>query len=578
MNWHRKRQIITLLFVAGIALLAAMGGVSVYLDSRVVEQNAELSRLRDRVVVAADMLAALIDIETGVRGYLIAGDPTYLEPYYRGRDTVTHIVGDTGPEVMGWSAPGLGGETLGTLMPQRGKLMEAAIATVGSQGTAAAQAQLNASNAKALMDAMRTIVGHQLDDFNQQADDLKTDADFLADLHSVLVVISLALAVLFSTAQFLLFRSEINGRGAMELALRQRNEERRQVADLSAALQLSDSRHEAYGIIETFARRMLSEASGAFYVYTASRDQLTLVAQWNRPGETHKFADHLHPSECWGLRQGGRHTGSIDALAQTGIQPGSDVSPVHCRHIADEAGAYTCIPIIGRGQILAMLHLRSEKFRTAKAAAPWDGLVERLTDQLSLSLTNIELRERLENMALRDGLTGLYNRRFIDEMLDHQLAKLRRDGKKAAFLLLDVDHFKRFNDTYGHQAGDEALRKVGAALTATVRASDVVCRYGGEEFLVFLPECGAEEALVKTEAIRHAISVMPLKIVDANIPPVTASIGVAIYPDAATARIDLIQLADRALYRAKAEGRDRVVLYEPAAENSERQVSVEPAK
>jgi diguanylate cyclase (GGDEF)-like protein len=566
MNWHRKRQIITLLFVAGIALLAAMGGVSVYLDSRVVAQNAELSRLRDRVVAATDLLVALVDIETGVRGYLIAGDPAYLEPYYRGRDTITHIASDTGSEILSWTAPGLGGATLGTLMPERGKLMKAAIATVASRGTVAAQIQLNASNAKALMDAMRTIVSHQLDDFDQQADTLKANADFLADLHSVLVVVSLGLAILFSVAQFLLFRSEINGRGAMESALRLRNEERRQVADLSAALQLSDSRREAYGIIETFARRMLNDTSGAFYVYTASRDQLTLVTQWNRPGEMHKFADHLHPSDCWGLRQGGRHTGCIDAVAQ----PGSDVSPIHCRHVTDEIGAYTCIPIIGRGQVLAMLHLRSERFRTAQGAKQWDSLIERLTDQLSLSLTNIELREKLENMALRDGLTGLYNRRFIDEMLDHELAKLRREGKKAAFLLLDVDHFKRFNDTYGHQAGDEALRKVGAALSATVRASDVVCRYGGEEFLVFLPECGADEALVKAEAIRHAISVMPLKIVGANIPPVTTSIGVAIYPDVATNRTDLIQLADRALYRAKADGRDRVVVSEPAAASVEK--------
>jgi diguanylate cyclase (GGDEF)-like protein len=576
MNWHRKRQITTLLLVAGIALLAVMGAVSVYLDNRAVQQNAELSKLRDRVVAATDLMVALIDIETGVRGYLIAGDPTYLEPYYRGRDTVTHIVDTMGPELRDWTAPGLGGATLGTLMPERRKLMEAAVVTVGNYGTAAAQAKLNASNGKALMDAMRNIIDHQIDDFGQQADALKTHADFLADLHSVLVVVSLTLAMLFSAAQFLLFRSEINGRGAIELVLRRRNEERRQVADLSAALQLSDSRREAYGIIETFARRMLQGASGAFYVYTASRDQLTLVTQWTRPGETHDFVDHLHPTDCWGLRQGGRHTGCADAVA--GPAASLDVSPIHCRHVPDQAGAYICIPIIGRGQILAMLHLRSEQFRTAKGAARWDSLIERLTDQLSLSLTNIELREKLENMALRDGLTGLYNRRFIDEMLDHELAKLRRDGKKAAFLLLDVDHFKRFNDTYGHQAGDEALRKVGAALTATVRASDVVCRYGGEEFLVFLPECGAEEALAKAEAIRHAISVMPLRIVGANIPPVTASIGVAIYPDAATSRTDLIQLADRALYRAKADGRDRVVLSEPVPASGERQIPASAAK
>jgi diguanylate cyclase (GGDEF)-like protein len=561
MNWHRKRQIITILFAAGIGLLAAMAGLSLYLDSRVVEQNAELSELRDHVAAATDVQVALIDIETGVRGYLIAGDPTYLEPFYRGRDTITHIESELGPEILNWSAPGLGSETLGTLMQQRRKVMEAAIATVGSQGTAAAQAELHVSRAKTLMDAMRAIIAHQLDDFDQRADALKVKADFLADLHSVLMVAALGLAALFLVAQFLLFRGEINGRGAMELVLRRRNQERRQVADLSAALQLSDSRHEAYGIIETFAKRMLGDTSGAFYVYTASRDQLTLVTQWNRPGETHEFADHLHPADCWGLRQGGRHTGCTDIVTE----PGSNASPVHCRHVGDETGAYTCIPIIGRGQILGMLHLRGAMFRTEQGAAGFNSLIERLTDQLSLSLTNIELREKLENMALRDGLTGLYNRRFLDEMLGHELAKLKRNGRKATLLLLDVDHFKRFNDTHGHQAGDEALRKVAGALVATVRASDVVCRYGGEEFLVFLPECDANEAAAKAEAIRAAISATPLKIGGETIPPVTASIGAAIYPDVASNRTDLIHFADRALYRAKGAGRDRVIIAEPAA-------------
>jgi diguanylate cyclase (GGDEF)-like protein len=185
-----------------------------------------------------------------------------------------------------------------------------------------------------------------------------------------------------------------------------------------------------------------------------------------------------------------------------------------------------------------------------------------LIEQLSLSLTNIELREKLENMALRDGLTGLYNRRFLDEMLEHDLAKLKRDGKRAALLLLDVDHFKRFNDTHGHQAGDEALRRVGAALGASVRASDFVCRYGGEEFLVFLPECELAEATAKAETIRAAIAAIPLRFGDQPVPPITVSIGVAMFPAVAATRSLLIQQADRALYRAKGAGRNRVVVAE----------------
>jgi diguanylate cyclase (GGDEF)-like protein len=560
MDWHRRRRIITSLFVVGIALLTVMAGVTVVIDGHAVEDSAELSRLRDRSEAATQLLVALIDIETGVRGYVISADPTYLEPYYRGRNTVILLQEQFGSEMANWSAPGYADLTLGKLMADREKLMADVIETARSRGNDAAKDQLRDSDAKPIMDRMRMIIAHQLTAFAEESDAKEKHADFITNLNSVLVVATLSLAVAFSIIKFMLFQSEVRGRSSIETVLRRRNEERRQIGELSSALQLSDSRREAYGIIEAYARRVMPELSGAFYVYTASRDQLTLVAQWNRTGEAQTFFDHMHPSDCWGLRQGGRHDGCA------GNSEATDVAPINCRHIDGEIGSYTCIPIVGRGQILGMLHLRGEALRDNESRAAIDGMIERLVDQLSLSLTNIELREKLENMALRDGLTGLYNRRFLDEMLEHDLAKLKRDGKKAAVMLLDVDHFKRFNDTHGHQAGDEALRRVGATLASAVRASDVVCRYGGEEFLVFLPDCDLPEANAKAEKIRIAISTTTLGLGDRTIQPVTASIGLAMFPETGIARAQLIQMADRALYRAKGAGRNRVIVAEAPTE------------
>jgi diguanylate cyclase (GGDEF)-like protein len=309
----------------------------------------------------------------------------------------------------------------------------------------------------------------------------------------------------------------------------------------------------------------MPEVSGAFYVYTASRDQLTLVAHWDADGKSADhpldFVDHLHPSDCWGLRQSGQHIGCADNDGSLH----SEAAPLNCRHVEPGLGPYACIPIVGRGQILGMLHLCGEAFRSNRSSEPLRQSIERLADQLSLSLSNIELRERLENMALRDGLTGLYNRRFIDEMLEHELAKLRRNRKSAGLMLVDVDHFKRFNDTHGHQAGDEALRKVGAALLSAVRASDVVCRYGGEEFLVFLPECELPEATAKAEALRAAVQAIALRVGGEAIPPISASFGLAMFPETGGNRTELIQLADRALYRAKDAGRNRVMVAEAQA-------------
>ncbi|WP_459855154.1 sensor domain-containing diguanylate cyclase [Dongia sp. agr-C8] len=558
MSWHRRRQIITLLFGAGIALLIAMAGVSVYLDNQAVKRSAELSQMRDHTAAAQRVLVALVDIETGIRGYLITGESSYLAPLFRGRDQITNLRAVMGPEIDPWSAPGYSDLTLAQLMTRRQNLNDSLLETARVKGFNMAREELRLGESKFLMDRMRAVLTYKINMFEEEADRTQLSADFYSQLHSILVVASLGIAILFSIAQYFLFRSEISGRGAVEQVLRRRNADRHQVTEMSTALQLADSRHEAYAIIASFARRMMTEVSGVLYVYTASRDQLTQVAQWSRKGEAHTFAEQLHPQECWGLRQGSRH----DGRAGNSDAGETDAAPITCRHLdgEDELGPYACIPIVGRGQILGMLHLRGEILRTRKTAAALDDTIERLTDQLSLSLTNIELREKLENMALRDGLTGLYNRRFLDETLERDLSKLQRDRKSGAVLLLDVDHFKRFNDTHGHQAGDEALRRVGTALLASVRASDVVCRYGGEEFLVFLPDCNTAEATAKAEKIRAAVSGTSMTMGERVIPSVTISIGLAMFPAHAQTRALLLQMADRALYQAKAAGRNRVVV------------------
>jgi CHASE3 domain sensor protein len=280
MNWHRKRRIITALFGAGIALLIAMAGVSVYLDAVAVKRNAELSTIRDHTDVANRLLVSLVDIETGVRGYLITADPSYLAPLYRGRDMIVQLRSVEAGEFEKWVAPGYSNLRLGEVMQQRQNLDDDILETARQFGVTVAREQLRTSEAKFLMDRMRAVLYFQLGEFESRSDATQRSADSLARLHSILVVASLSLAILFSVAQFVLFRSEVNGRGAVEQVLRRRNDDRRQVAELSGALQLADSRREAYTLIEAYARRIMTEVSGALYVYTASRDQLVGVAPW----------------------------------------------------------------------------------------------------------------------------------------------------------------------------------------------------------------------------------------------------------------------------------------------------------
>ena len=182
-----------------------------------------------------------------------------------------------------------------------------------------------------------------------------------------------------------------------------------------------------------------------------------------------------------------------------------------------------------------------------------------MAEDLSLAHANMRLRESLREQSIRDSLTGLFNRRFVDEFLVRELARAERKMRQLSMIALDIDHFKRINDSFGHGAGDTVLQKVGAILRAHVRDTDVASRIGGEEFLLLLSESPLPLAAKRAEDIRSAIHEMSLKYEDHDLGRITASFGAAAFPDHGRTAAALIRAADKALYDAKHAGRNRVV-------------------
>jgi diguanylate cyclase (GGDEF)-like protein len=187
-------------------------------------------------------------------------------------------------------------------------------------------------------------------------------------------------------------------------------------------------------------------------------------------------------------------------------------------------------------------------------------------EHLGLALTNIRLRESLREQSIRDPLTGLFNLRYLEETLEREISRSTRGGKPVGLMMLDVDHFKEFNDTFGHPGGDALLCELSNLLQSVTRVEDAACRYGGDEFVVLLPESPLHITLERAEEIRKAAARFNIIHEGATLDPVTLTVGVAVYPDHATDMTGLLRAADEAMYEAKHAGGDRVLVAQTASD------------
>jgi len=273
------------------------------------------------------------------------------------------------------------------------------------------------------------------------------------------------------------------------------------------------------------------------------------------------------PDECWGLRRGKMHI--VEADNSNADQPEINKSLI-CPHITTEGLAdYLCVPLIAQGETLGLLHLRHKEgpavFDEQGKAEEWYNQAKRqriqsIIDSLSLSLANLKLRSTLRQQSIRDPLTGMYNRRYMEETLEREVLRATRNNENVGVIMLDIDHFKDFNDTFGHQAGDILLQSLGHFFLSHVRGEDVACRYGGEEFILLLPGSNIEETRDRAEEMREKVNLLSVDFKGQALGKITLSFGVSVFPNHGTSPDILIQTADQALYRAKSEGRNRVVV------------------
>jgi diguanylate cyclase (GGDEF)-like protein/PAS domain S-box-containing protein len=327
------------------------------------------------------------------------------------------------------------------------------------------------------------------------------------------------------------------------------------VGQMSGWLFSAQSMDELVTIIGESMGQIFPHANGTLYLYSNSRDCLEYAGGWGAP----KDPDHqFKPDDCWALRRGRSYTYGAQEIA------------ISCHHVDDARNAYACIPIVAHGNMIGLLHFdlyrlparglnEAEKLRLERKLE----LAQICVEQISLATAIVRLQTELRHQSVKDALTGLWNRRWFLDMAATELRRANKSNKPLAMVMLDVDHFKRFNDEHGHDAGDTALKVLSAHLGDIDRDGVYPARFGGEEFAIICANTTLEEAVALVDKVREKVSRAPIIHAGQRLPSLSFSAGVAMAGAINDLRT-LITCADKALYAAKAAGRHQTEIFDEA--------------
>jgi diguanylate cyclase (GGDEF)-like protein len=534
-----------MLSVATILLVFAVIAASIYGFNHVSSQQEALTSLRQQGAELRDIQQALVQADADVQ-HVLTGEGAPLPDYFA---RMQYLNSDAGKlfaalapiTVDGIDAPQPAMQLFATLNAAWDEALQ-----LNTRGDPAGAYRLlsehHALEAVAALTNRLQLLSTEADaSFRLQEERIR---------YGTLLVLILQLGGGFLAVLGLVyaFRSSVSEADGRAAAVASANASREQVTRLFAmadVLQSAADHIDANAVLTATAADLLPGFPGALYVFNNSRDRLVLSTHWGRAEDQPNggLSETINPNSCWALKRGKPHLNRADG------------AKLCCAHHPHEGTTVLEIPMIARGEIVGLLQL----FATGDDAEARLGTVTELgtalADGMSLALANMALREKLRNQALRDPLTGLYNRRFMEDSLQRFVRLADREQREISLLMVDLDHFKRLNDEHGHAFGDQVLRETATTLLGALRETDIVCRYGGEEIVVILPDCPLERAADKAEFLRLRIQ----ELSNTHGADISASFGVASLPHTSQSVTDLLSAADAALYRAKQGGRNQVV-------------------
>jgi diguanylate cyclase (GGDEF)-like protein len=330
-------------------------------------------------------------------------------------------------------------------------------------------------------------------------------------------------------------------------------EERTQVismlSEMAEDLQACLNTDEAFQTISKFLPELFAKTSGSLYIISDPKGPAFAIVDW---GDDPPVERAFSFDDCLARRRGKMY--AVDDTRHELI----------CTHVKESPpGSYLCVPMIAQGKAIGLLHICTEPVQKREFVQPLTTIQKELSatvaEHIAMAITNIELRDQLREQSISDPLTRLFNRRFIDDTLNREIRRATRSKTKLSVIMMDIDFFKKFNDDYGHDAGDIILKTLAHFLKASIRMEDFACRYGGEEFLLILPGASLENARKRAEQLREDVRFLTVEHEGQVLGPIAVSAGVATFPDNADNKDALVTASDEALYQAKTSGRNRVV-------------------
>lgn len=574
---HLQQRLLFSAVAIGVAILAS-AYFSFHTLSKILAIQAKAQEYQENKNIVIELRSNLFEAATAQRGFIISGQPMYLEPFYKAVENINKLIISTSPTID--AAPELLAAYSALKVATTEKLKELNQGIDLKQKNSEAAADLIKSGAaKNSLDGLRQITARMVELRELEQKRLVGIYEVEKQYAHQTLIISFAFNIaLLAILMKILYGASIRAKDIREEVQAKNNElqsilessriRTKHVHDLSELmrfLQSCTNYAEAVQVLNKRLPSLVNANHGALYLFAPSGNKLSIECSWG--GE--KYIETFEPNECWGLRRG-----------QWFKQP-KDGGVLTCKHLnqhveKDEAGnqsiQYQCFPLIAHSEMLGLLVLGSE-YQQADLSHNFvldEETLQGTLEHLSLSLGNLNLRESLRQQSIRDVLTGLYNRRFLFEFIERELTLWQRKQSPSdigiAVLMLDIDHFKSFNDQHGHDVGDVVLKEVANALRKTVRRSDVASRYGGEEFTVVMPDITFQNAFERAELIRAEIEKIRVNIPGKSVERVTTSIGLAHHPQDGETAETLISLADKALYQAKRSGRNRVVAFKQLAE------------